>query len=56
MIMYCPSKDNAKADILSQREQDVDILDEAKAHLRTRALLQLDQIDPCILDSDSLEI
>ena len=39
MIMYRPGKDNAKADILSRREQDLDFQSGLKAHLRTRALL-----------------
>lgn len=56
MIMYRPGKDNAKADILSRREQDLDLQSGLKAHLRTRALLQPEQLDPQILDSDALEI
>jgi hypothetical protein len=35
MIMYRPSKDNAKADILSRREQDLSQQSGIKAHLRT---------------------
>jgi hypothetical protein len=56
IIMYRPSKDNAKADILLRREQDLSQQSRIKAHLRIRALLQPDQLDPRILDSDSLGI
>jgi transposase InsO family protein len=51
MIMYRPGKDNTKADILSRREQDLDPVGELKAHLRTRALLQPEQVDPRIREA-----
>ena len=50
MIIYCPGKNNAKADILSRREQDLGPQENLRAHLRTRALLQPEQIDPAIRD------
>jgi transposase InsO family protein len=51
MIMYRPGKDNAKADILSRREQDLDPAGELKAYLRTKALLQPEQVDPRIREA-----
>ena len=45
MIIYRPGKDNTKADILSRREQDLEPSRELKAYLRTKALLQPDQVD-----------
>ena len=48
-IMYRPGRQNAQADALTRREQDVEPQDELKAQYRTRALLQLDQLDPAIL-------
>jgi transposase InsO family protein len=54
MIMYRPGKDNAKADILSRRTQDLGPHESLKTHLRNRALLQPEQIDPIL--RDQLEI
>jgi hypothetical protein len=54
MIMYRPGKDNAKADILSRREQDLEPSGELKAYLRTKALLQPDQVDPQIQEAVEL--
>jgi transposase InsO family protein len=51
MIMYRPGKDNAKADILSRREQDLEPSGELKAYLRTKALLQPDKVDPQIREA-----
>jgi hypothetical protein len=51
IIMYRPGKENAKADILSRREQDLDPSGALKAYLRTKALLQPDQVDPQIRDT-----
>ncbi len=48
-IMYRPGRQNAQADALTRREQDVEPQDELNAQHRTRALLQLDQLDPAIL-------
>ena len=42
IIMYRLGKDNAKADILSRREQDLEPSRELKAYLHTKALLQPD--------------
>src|SRR5208282_4967836 len=49
-IMYRPGRQNAQADALTRREQDVGPQDELKAQYRTRALLQPDQLDPAILE------
>ena len=54
MIIYRPGKDNAKADILSRREQDLEPSRELKAYLRTKALLQPDQVDPQIQEAVEL--
>ena len=54
IIMYRPGKDNAKADILSRREQDLEPSGELKAYLRTKALLQPDQMDPQIQEAVEL--
>ena len=51
MIIYWPGKDNTKADILSRREQDLEPSRELKAYLRTKALLQPDQVDPQIREA-----
>ena len=48
-IMYRPGKENTQADALTRQEQDVGPQDELKAQYRTRALLQLDQLDLAIL-------
>lgn len=49
MIHYRPGKENAAADALSRREQDVILQDKIKAENRTRTLLHADQIDPEVL-------
>ena len=54
MIIYQPGKDNTKADILSRREQDLEPSRELKAYLRTKALLQPDQVDPQIQEAIEL--
>ena len=54
IITYRPGKDNAKADILSRREQDLEPSRELKAYLRTKALLQPDQVDPQIQEAVEL--
>lgn len=54
MIMYRSGKDNTKADILSRREQDLEPSGELKAYLRTKALLQPDQVDPQIQEAVEL--
>jgi hypothetical protein len=54
MIIYWPGKDNAKADILSRKEQDLEPSGELKAYLCTKALLQPDQVDPQIQEAVEL--
>ncbi len=54
IIIYWPGKDNAKADILSRREQDLEPSRELKAYLYTKALLQPDQVDPQIQEAVEL--
>lgn len=49
MISYRPGKENAAADALSRREQDVTPQDKIKAENRTCTLLHADQIDPEVL-------
>ena len=47
--MYRPGKDNAKADVISRREQDVGPQDKLKAEYCTKALLQPTYLDPYIV-------
>ena len=49
-IMYRRGKENVAADALSRRDQDLGPHAKLKAHLRTKALLQPDQVDPEIRD------
>jgi predicted aspartyl protease len=51
IIMYRSGKENAKADILSRREQDLEPSADLKAYLRTKALLQPEQLDPQVRDT-----
>lgn len=48
MIMYRSGAKNAKADILTRREDEVQSQDQVKLDHRTRALLAQDQVDPRI--------
>src|SRR6195952_2441335 len=55
MVMYRPGNQNAAADALSRREQDVNGQIKTKDELRTRSLIHPSQIDPRILrESDRL--
>ncbi|KAL2064508.1 hypothetical protein VTL71DRAFT_3645 [Oculimacula yallundae] len=47
-IIYTPGKDNAKADILSRREQDLEERERLKLNSRSRILLSPDRLDPRI--------
>jgi hypothetical protein len=51
--MYRLGKQNAQANALTRREQDVGHQDKLKAQYQTRALLQPDQLDPAILEEVS---
>jgi hypothetical protein len=42
IIIYWSGKENAKANILSHKEQDLEPFTNLKAYLYTKALLQLD--------------
>jgi hypothetical protein len=46
IVIYRPGKNNAKVNILSRKEQDLGPSRELKIYLRTRVLLQPDQVDP----------
>ena len=48
-IMYWLSKQNTKADVLTQWEQETDLQDEVKAEYQTCAFLSRDQVDPWVL-------
>jgi predicted aspartyl protease len=47
-IMYTTGKSNQKADILSRREQDIQVQDQVKLDSRSRILLGPDRLDPRI--------
>src|SRR4051794_28042628 len=45
LIVYTPGKDNQKADILSRREQDVELQEQIKRDSRSRVLLGPARLD-----------
>jgi hypothetical protein len=47
-IMYTPGKQNQKADILSRREQDLEVQEKVKLDSRSRVLLAPSRLDPRI--------
>ena len=55
LIMYRPGKQNAKADALTRRDQEVEIQDGIKTEYRTKAFLTQDQVDPQVLKDLGIE-
>src|ERR1700721_4840070 len=53
--MYQPGKQNAKADALTRRDQEVEIQDGIKTEYRTKAFLTRDQVDPQVLKDLGIE-
>ena len=53
--MYQPGKQNAKADALTRRDQEVEIQDGIKTEYRTKAFLTQDQVDPQVLKDLGIE-
>ena len=49
VIMYCTSKENAKADALTWHNNEVGLQDGLKTKYCTRAFLSQDQVDPQVL-------
>ena len=46
LIIYQLGKQNAKADALTRRDQEVEIQDRIKTEYHTKAFLTQDQVDP----------
>ena len=49
MIMYRAGRQNAKADALTRRDDEVATQDGVKSTYRTKAFLSQDQVDPRVL-------
>ena len=56
IIMYRIGKQNAKADALTRRDEEVEFQDGVKAEYRTRAFLSQDQIDPKVLQDLGIDV
>jgi hypothetical protein len=56
MIMYRAGKQNAKADALTRRDDEVAAQDGIKTQYRTRAFLSQDQVDPRVLQDLGIDI
>jgi len=56
IIMYHSGKQNAKADALTRRDQEVELQDGIKTEYRTKAFLSRDQIDPRVLQDLGIDI
>src|SRR6266536_3361180 len=56
IIMYRSGKENAKADALTRRDDEVELQDELKTEYRTRAFLSQDQIDPRVLQDLGIDV
>jgi transposase InsO family protein len=56
MIMYRAGKQNAKADALTRRDDEVAVQDGTKTQYRTRAFLSQDQVDPQVLRDLGIDI
>jgi hypothetical protein len=50
IIMYHTRKENAKADALTRKDDEVEFQDGVKTKYRTKAFLSEDQIDPQVLE------
>jgi hypothetical protein len=48
LIIYTLSKENAKVDILSRREQDIEVHEKIKLNSQSKVLLAPGRLDPCI--------
>jgi hypothetical protein len=55
-IMYRAGKQNAKADALTRRDDEVTVQDGIKTQYRTRAFLSQDQVDPQVLRDLGIDI
>src|SRR5450432_416806 len=56
IIMYRTGKQNAKADALTRRDEEVEFKDGIKAEYRTKAFLSQDQIDSKVLKDLGIDI
>ena len=56
IIMYRTGKQNAKADALTRRDEEVEFQDGIKAEYRTKAFLSQDQIDSKVLKDLGIDI
>jgi hypothetical protein len=54
--MYRTGKQNAKADALTRRDDEVELQDELKTEYRTRAFLSQDQVDPRVLQDLGIDV
>jgi transposase InsO family protein len=56
IVMYRAGKQNAKADALTRRDEEVERQDQVKTEYRTRAFLSQDQIDPKVLQDLGIDV
>jgi transposase InsO family protein len=56
IVMYRAGKQNAKADALTRRDDEVERQDQVKTEYRTRAFLSQDQIDPQVLQDLGIDL
>lgn len=56
IVMYRAGQQNAKADALTRRDNEVEHQDRVKTEYRTRAFLSQDQIDPRVLQDLGVEL
>jgi hypothetical protein len=54
--MYRTGKQNAKADALTQRDEEIEQQDKLKAEYRTQAFLSQDQVDPKVLQDLGIDL
>ena len=56
IIMYRTGKQNAKADALTRRDNEIEQQDQLKTEYRTQAFLSQDQVDPEVLQDLGIDI